>query len=100
MAPPSSLIIAAQAVNRLVKEESYYHKEQENQDKRIAKLEDDIAANSPDLDDNAEYILKQEVGHPFLSITDISDVKIRELTLTLIPCRKPPWRRPRRCLSR
>jgi tubulin-specific chaperone A len=64
MAPPSPLGIALQAVNRLVKEESYYHKEQANQEKRIEKLGDEIENNSPDLDSNAEYILKQEVGSP------------------------------------
>jgi tubulin-specific chaperone A len=63
MAPPTPLAIATQAVNRLVKEESYYHKEQANQEKRIKKLADDIENNSPDLDSNAEYILKQEVRH-------------------------------------
>ncbi|KAL2130979.1 hypothetical protein VTI74DRAFT_5701 [Chaetomium olivicolor] len=60
MAPPTPLAIATQAVNRLVKEESYYHKEQASQEKRIKKLEEDIENNSPDLDSNAEYILKQE----------------------------------------
>ncbi|KAL2184268.1 tubulin binding cofactor A [Thermothelomyces heterothallicus CBS 203.75] len=60
MAPPTPLAIATQAVNRLVKEESYYHKEQANQVKRIKKLEEDIQNNSPELDSNAEYILKQE----------------------------------------
>jgi hypothetical protein len=63
MAPPTPLAIATQAVNRLVKEESYYHKEQANQEKRIKKLAEDIENNSPDLDSNAEYILKQEVRH-------------------------------------
>lgn len=61
MAPPSSLIIATQAVQRLVKEETYYHKEQAQQEARINKLQEDIANNSPDLDSNAEYVLKQEV---------------------------------------
>ncbi|KAH6853711.1 tubulin binding cofactor A [Chaetomium sp. MPI-CAGE-AT-0009] len=60
MAPPTPLAIATQAVNRLVKEESYYHKEQASQEKRIKKLEEDIENNSPDLDTNADYILKQE----------------------------------------
>jgi tubulin-specific chaperone A len=64
MAPPTPLAIATQAVNRLVKEEAYYHKEQANQERRIKKLEEDIETNSPDLDSNAEYILKQEVGRP------------------------------------
>ncbi|KAK4116455.1 tubulin binding cofactor A [Canariomyces notabilis] len=60
MAPPTPLSIATQSVNRLVREEAYYHKEQANQEKRIKKLQEDIEANSPDLDSNAEYILKQE----------------------------------------
>ena len=61
MAPPSALAIATQAVQRLVKEESYYHKEQASQEKRIEKLEEDIAAGGANLDSNAEYVLKQEV---------------------------------------
>lgn len=61
MAPPSALNIATQSVNRLVKEESYYHKEQTSQEARIKKLQDDIAANNPELDSNAPYVLKQEV---------------------------------------
>ncbi|KAK4240033.1 tubulin binding cofactor A [Achaetomium macrosporum] len=60
MAPPTPLVIATQAVNRLVKEEAYYHKEQANQERRIKKLEEDIETSSPDLDSNADYILKQE----------------------------------------
>ncbi|KAK0657110.1 tubulin binding cofactor A [Cercophora newfieldiana] len=60
MAPPSALAIATQAVQRLVKEESYYHKEQASQETRIKKLEQDIAAGGADLDSNAEYVLKQE----------------------------------------
>lgn len=61
MAPPSPLTIAAQAVQRLVKEESYYHKEQAQQEARIKKLQDAIEAKDPDLDSNAEYVLRQEV---------------------------------------
>lgn len=64
MAPPTPLAIATQAVNRLVKEESYYHKEQASQEKRINKLEEDIENNIPDLDTNSEYILKQEASYP------------------------------------
>ncbi|KAK0631690.1 tubulin binding cofactor A [Immersiella caudata] len=60
MAPPSALAIATQAVQRLVKEESYYHKEQASQETRIKKLEEDIAAGGANLDSNAEYVLKQE----------------------------------------
>lgn len=58
---PSPLAVATDSVNRLVKEEFYYHKEQADQEKRIKKLEADIEAKNPDLDSNAEYILKQEV---------------------------------------
>jgi len=61
MAPPSALVIATQAVQRLVKEESYYHKEQASQEGRIKKLDQEIAAGGADLDSNAEYVLKQEV---------------------------------------
>ncbi|KAK0617896.1 tubulin binding cofactor A [Bombardia bombarda] len=60
MAPPTALAIATQSVQRLVKEETYYHKEQANQETRIKKLQDDIAADTPDLDGNAPYVLKQE----------------------------------------
>ncbi|KAK0746165.1 tubulin binding cofactor A [Schizothecium vesticola] len=60
MPPPSPLAIATQAVQRLVKEESYYHKDQASQEERIAKHEADLAAGSADLDPNAEYMLKQE----------------------------------------
>ncbi|KAK4162152.1 tubulin binding cofactor A [Cladorrhinum sp. PSN259] len=61
MAPPTPLSIATQSVNRLVKEEAYYHKEQASQEKRIAKLKQDIKTTKPaELDSNAEYMLKQE----------------------------------------
>ncbi|KAM7194718.1 Tubulin binding cofactor A [Rhypophila sp. PSN 637] len=60
MAPPSALTIATQSVQRLVKEESYYHKEQAQQEERIKKLRDAIEAKSADLDSNADYVLKQE----------------------------------------
>ena len=84
MAPPTPLAIALQAVNRLVKEESYYHKEQASQEKRIKKLEEDIENNNPDLDSNAEYILKQEVGsHPSLSIFLFENLRPGHETLTL-----------------
>lgn len=52
MGPPSQLAIATSSVNRLVKEEASYHKEVEQQEARIAKLEQ---ANGDD------YELKQEV---------------------------------------
>lgn len=61
MPPPSPLAIATSAVQRLVKEEAMYHKELSHQQARVTKLEQDIANKSPNLDENAEYILKQEV---------------------------------------
>jgi len=54
MAPPSKLAIASSAVQRLVKEEASYHKELEQQQGRIHKLE------SGSGDENAVYQLKQE----------------------------------------
>ncbi|QIW98558.1 hypothetical protein AMS68_004076 [Peltaster fructicola] len=56
MAPSSSLKIATSAVNRLVKEEASYHKELEQQQARIAKLQ------KPSDDENAEYLLRQEAA--------------------------------------
>lgn len=55
MAPPSRLAIATSAVQRLLKEESSYHKEQEQQESRIVRLEKDNTG------ENADYLLKQEV---------------------------------------
>lgn len=55
MAPPSKLGVATSALLRLVKEEASYHKELEQQEARIAKLESSTG------DENAEYQLKQEV---------------------------------------
>lgn len=57
MPAPSQLSIATSALNRLVKEEASYHKEQEQQEARIAKLEAGEGAD----DENAEYILRQHV---------------------------------------
>lgn len=55
MPAPTQLTIATSAVNRLVKEEASYHKELEQQQARIVKLQQDGG------DENAEYQLKQEV---------------------------------------
>lgn len=38
-----------------------YHKELVDQQARVTKLEQDISNKNADLDENAEYILKQEV---------------------------------------
>lgn len=57
MPPPSQLAIATSSLNRLIKEESSYHREHEQQTARIAKLEQGGGG-----DENAEFTLKQEVG--------------------------------------
>lgn len=63
MPAPSPLSIATSSVQRLVKEETYYHKDLASQQVRIEKLEKDIKEHSADLDENADYVLKQEVSH-------------------------------------
>ena len=57
MPPPSKLAVATSSLGRLVKEEASYYKEMEQQETRIKKLE----AGSDE--ENAEYMLKQEVLH-------------------------------------
>ncbi|KAL5452070.1 hypothetical protein PMIN06_006092 [Paraphaeosphaeria minitans] len=54
MPPPSKVAVATSSLARLVKEEASYHKEMDQQQARIMKLE----AGSEDQ--NAEYILRQE----------------------------------------
>ena len=61
MPAPSQISIATSVVNRLVKEEKSYQREHESQKARIAKLE----AGQGD-DENAEYILRQEVSRSFI----------------------------------
>ena len=56
MPPPSRLAIATSSVTRMLKEETSYHKEFEQQESRIKRLEED-----KDGDQNAEYELRQEV---------------------------------------
>lgn len=62
MPAPSALAIASSSVQRLVKEETYYHKELASQQVRVDKLDADVKDQKADLDENAEYMLKQEVG--------------------------------------
>lgn len=59
MAPPSQLSIATGSLTRLVKEEASYHRELEEQNARIAKLEQ----GGDSSDENAEYTLRQEVSN-------------------------------------
>lgn len=60
MPAPTPLDVATQSVQRLVKEEKSYHKELDTQNSRVAKIESEISAGTGD--ENAEYVLKQEVG--------------------------------------
>jgi tubulin-specific chaperone A len=64
MPPPSKLKVATGVLSRLVKEEASYHKELEQQEARIKKIEADTEG------ENAEYQLKQEVtsSSPNISI--------------------------------
>lgn len=55
MAPPSKLAIATSSLQRLVKEEASYHKEANQQEARIKKIEADAE------DEDKEYVLRQEV---------------------------------------
>lgn len=55
MAPPNKLSVATSSVQRLLKEEQSYVKEQSQQEDRIKKLEQDGAD---------EYQMKQEVSLP------------------------------------
>jgi hypothetical protein len=60
MPAPSQLHIATQVVQRLVKEEKSYYTELEGQKKRMEKLKADLASGA-NTDENAEFMLKQEV---------------------------------------
>lgn len=62
MPPPSPLVIATGAVNRLLKEEASYHKELEEQEAQLKAQEEKVKSGQEDEDGNATYILKQQVG--------------------------------------
>lgn len=61
MPPPSSLAIATSSVQRLLKEETSYHKELADQEKQIQALEEKIQAGGVDDDGNNVFMLKQQV---------------------------------------
>lgn len=58
---PSQIQIATGALQRLVKEEASYHKEMEQQQARIAKLE--AKQGQAEGDGNEEFELRQEVSN-------------------------------------
>ena len=59
MPAPTPLDVATKSLHRLVKEEASYHKELDGQKARVEKIEAEIKAGTGD--ENAEYVLKQEV---------------------------------------
>lgn len=69
MPTPTPLSIATSSLNRLVKEESSYHKELSQQQARIAKLE----AGEGKEDENAEFVLKQEVSTSSLRLRGMEE---------------------------
>jgi tubulin-specific chaperone A len=62
MPPPSPLVIATGAVNRLLKEEASYHKELEEQEAQVKAQEEKVKSGQEDEEGNATYILKQQVS--------------------------------------
>lgn len=61
MAAPSELSKVTSPVDRLLKEEASYHKEQSQQEERIKRLEEELKDHATQ-GENAEFQLKQEVG--------------------------------------
>ncbi|KAM0478610.1 hypothetical protein ACHAPX_005200 [Trichoderma viride] len=59
MPPPSPLVIATGAVNRLLKEEASYHKELEEQEAQLKAQEEKVKSGQEDEEGNAMFILKQ-----------------------------------------
>lgn len=75
MAPPSKLAITTSALKRLMKDKASYGKEEIQQEQRIKKLETETG------DENAGYILEQEVCNPDnirCMIVDIPDRRIAQ----------------------
>lgn len=60
MPPASPLAIATSSVQRLVREEASYHRELEQQTKRLQKLESEGPGGDDD-EGNHAYLVKQEV---------------------------------------
>lgn len=90
MPAPSQLAIATSVLNRLVKEESSYHKELEQQKVKIGKLEAGEGAD----DENAEYILRQHVSDDISIPSSIHIFFVPKHWLTFT-CRSKPSSRPR-----
>lgn len=61
MPAPSALAISTGAVQRLLKEESSYHKELVEQEQTVKSLEEKLKAGTADEDGNEAFMLKQQV---------------------------------------
>jgi len=85
MAPPTPLTIATASVQRLVKEEASYHRELQQQEQRIKRLEAKQTPAGEDDDGNQEYMLKQEVSPkhliPFFLFRTISELSAKNILL-------------------
>ena len=90
---PSQMQISTSALQRLLKEEQSYYKEQEQQEARISKLKNDTSGD----DENHDYQLKQEVRMQILPLLfNLAVMQILFKTrLTLIASSKGHWKRPR-----
>jgi tubulin-specific chaperone A len=82
MAPPSPLAIATSSLLRLIKEEASYHKELQQQEARIRKLETQDKSLDED-EGNVEFLLRQEVhtlpistAERLLSLSSLADIYI------------------------
>lgn len=74
MLAPSQLAIATSVLNRLIKEEKSYHKELEQQNVKIAKLEAGEDADN----ENAEFILRQQVSEVADQTISVSFLRSRK----------------------
>lgn len=111
MPPPSQLAIATGAVTRLLKEEASYHKELADQEAEVKKLEESIRNGGGDGDDNAEFMLKQNVRSlPFFAFISCFNsrarararIYIHRKERLMMPClfRKPLLSKQRPSLGR
>jgi tubulin-specific chaperone A len=69
MPPPSHLAIATSSVKRLLKEEASYYKELAQQEAQIKALKEKIESGQGSEDDNGDFMLKQLVSAPLISLS-------------------------------
>lgn len=84
MPPASPLAIATSAVQRLVKEEASYHRELEQQTKRLQKLESEGPGDNDE--GNHAFLIKQEVR---ILLSCLYIVTVPDLNICTAPsCRR------------